>query len=143
MMGRRLPPEWSVMPVPMELSSIIINDMLDQQVISLREVDGERSFSIVIGTTEAMAISRRVKGVLPPRPLTHDLLDSVIDSLGGRLEAIEINNLQAETYFARLHLRRGEELIKVDCRPSDAIALGSRGSVPILVAEHVLEAAAR
>jgi bifunctional DNase/RNase len=131
------------MSVPMELSSIVINDMLDQQVISLREVDGERGFSIVIGSNEARAIRNRLKGIIPPRPLTHDLLGSVMEALGGKLEAIEIHNLQAETYFARLHVRRGDDLLQIDCRPSDAIALGAGGTVPILVAEHVLDAAAQ
>ncbi|HEX8341696.1 MAG TPA: bifunctional nuclease family protein [Tepidisphaeraceae bacterium] len=131
------------MSVPMELSSIVINDMLDEQVISLREVDGEREFSIVIGSNEAKAISRRLKGLIPPRPMTHELLESVVEALGAKLEAIEIYNLQATTYFAYLHLRHGQDVRKVDCRPSDAIALGAAGGVQILVAEHVLDEVAR
>jgi len=127
------------MSVRMELARIIIKELQDEQIIVLKEVDGDRSFPIVIGAVEAAAIDRRLKGVLAPRPMTHDLLANVIEELGGELEAIEINNLQTHTFFARLHIRQNGELIKVDSRPSDAIALGIAGNVPILVAEHVLD----
>ena len=129
------------MPIPMELVRVVIVETQEHQLIVLREVGGERSFPIVIGTVEAAAIDRRLKGVPPPRPLTHDLLASVIDQLGATLEAIEINDLQEHTFFARLHVRSGGKLVKIDCRPSDAIALGVVGNAPILVAEHVLNEA--
>ncbi len=129
------------MSVQMELNKIIISEMQDQQIIVLKEVDGERKFPIVIGSAEAYAIDRRLKGMLHPRPLTHDLLASVIDQLGGAIERIEINNLQDHTFYARIHIRRDGQVVKVDSRPSDAIALGVAGDVPIYVAEHVLEAA--
>lgn len=131
------------MPVVMELARIIISEMQDQQVIVLKEVAGERAFPIVIGSGEAYAIDRRLKGIQTPRPLTHDLLATVIESLGGELEAIEINNLQDRTFFARLVIRQNDRTIKIDSRPSDAIALGIATNVPILVAEHVLEEAAQ
>ncbi len=127
------------MSVQMELSKIIISENLEQQIIVLREVDGERKFSIVIGTNEALAIDRRLKGFVHPRPLTHDLLASVIEEMGGQIDRIEINNLQEHTFFARIHIRRDGEIVKVDSRPSDAIALGVATTVPIYVAEHVLE----
>src|SRR5215510_14371457 len=73
----------AVVPVHMELKRIIISEVHDQQVIMLREVDGDRSFPIVIGIFEATSIDRRVKKMASPRPLTHDLVTSVIDSLGG------------------------------------------------------------
>ncbi len=126
------------MAVQMELFRIIISEMNDQQIIMLREVDGERSFSIVIGSTEAYAIDRRIKGLVPPRPLTHDLLSTIVEQLGGTLDHIEINDLQHGTYFAKLHIRQGKTVLKIDSRPSDAIALGAATSVPIFVAEHVL-----
>jgi uncharacterized protein len=128
----------AVMPVQMELSKIIISEMQDRQLIWLKEVDGERKFTIVIGPVEAMAIDRRLKGSPMPRPMTHDLLASVIEAMGGNLERIEINDLQQGTFFARLLIRQGEKLIEVDSRPSDAIALGIATMVPIFVADHVL-----
>jgi bifunctional DNase/RNase len=114
--------------------------MQDQQVIMLKEVDGDRKFPIVIGSSEAYAIDRRLKGHVMPRPLTHDLLANVIEEMGGTIEKIEINNLQDHTFFARIHVRRDGQTIEIDSRPSDAIALGIATTVPIYVAEHVLDA---
>lgn len=127
------------MPVQMELKRIIISEVHDQQVIMLREVDGERSFPIVIGIFEATSIDRRVKGMPSPRPLTHDLVASVIDSLGGELRDIYISELRDHTYYAKLRIRMDGEMIEVDSRPSDAIALAVTAKVPIYVAEDVLE----
>lgn len=129
------------MSVQMELHKIIISEMRDTQYIVLKEVDGDRKFPIVIGSPEAFAIERRLKGVMMPRPLTHDLLASVIEQLGGTIEKIEINNLQDHTFFARIHIRQDGQTIEIDSRPSDAIALGIATTVPIYVAEHVLDAA--
>jgi hypothetical protein len=128
------------MSVQMELHKIIISEMQDSQIIVLKEVDGERNFPIVIGSPEAMAIDRRLKGNHMPRPQTHDLLASVIQQLGGTLEKIEINDLAEGTFFAMLYIRRDGELLEIDSRPSDAIALGIATTVPIYVAEHVLNA---
>jgi bifunctional DNase/RNase len=101
-------------------------------------VDGDRNFPIVIGSPEALAIDRRLKGHLPPRPLTHDLLANVIELLGAEIDRIEINNLENHTFFAKIQIRHNGELIEIDSRPSDAIALGIATNVPIYVAEHVL-----
>ncbi|HVT89346.1 MAG TPA: bifunctional nuclease family protein [Tepidisphaeraceae bacterium] len=131
------------MPVQMELNKIVISDMQESQYIVLKEVDGERNFPIVIGTPEAIAIDRRLKGITMPRPMTHDLLASVIEEMGGTLERIEINNLQDHTFYARLLIRINGNIIEVDSRPSDAIALGVATLVPIYVAEHVLEEVCR
>jgi uncharacterized protein len=128
------------MSVQMELNKIIISEMQEQQIIMLKEVDGERSFAIVIGDNEAKAIDRRLKGIPMPRPMTHDLLASVIEQLGGTVEKIEITNLQEHTFFASIHIRQNGDTLEIDSRPSDAIALGIATSVPIFVAEHVLDA---
>jgi bifunctional DNase/RNase len=126
------------MAVEMELNKIIISEMQDEQIIILREVDGERTFPIVIGSSEAFAIDRRLKGIVHPRPLTHDLLADVIEKLGGDLDHIEINDIQKHTFFARLYIRQQDQMIEIDSRPSDAIALGIATAVPIYVADHVL-----
>lgn len=131
------------MPVEMELHRIVIKEMEDQQYIFLKEVDGEREFVIVIGSAEAYAIDRRLKGFHPQRPLTHDLLASVIEQLGGTIHHIEINNLEGGTFFALIHIKQDGRMIEIDSRPSDAIALGIANSVPIFVAEHVLDQACR
>jgi uncharacterized protein len=127
------------MSVQMELHKIVISEMQDRQLIWLKEVDGERRFTIVIGSSEAMAIDRRLKGAAAARPLTHDLLATIIEQLGGQLERIEINDLQGGTFFARLHIRQDGRIVEVDSRPSDAIALGIATMVPIFVADHVLD----
>ena len=126
------------MPVQMELKRIIISEVHDQQVIMLKEVEGERSFPIVIGIFEATSIDRRVKGMPSPRPLTHDLVASVIENMGGDLQDIYISELRDHTYFAKLRVRMNGELVEVDSRPSDAIALAVTAKVPIYVAEDVL-----
>jgi uncharacterized protein len=127
------------MSVQMELHKIIISELQEQQIIMLKEVDGERTFPIVIGNSEALAIDRRLKGVPPQRPMTHDLLASVIEQLGGTIDQIEINDLENHTFFARIHIRQNGKIQQIDSRPSDAIALGIATSVPIFVAEHVLD----
>lgn len=126
------------MSVQMELHQIIIREMQDQQIIVLKEVDGEREFPIVIGSSEASAIDRRLKGIPTARPLTHDLLANTVESLGGTIERIEIHDLQDHTFFASIHIHQNGKTVQVDSRPSDAIALGIATSVPIFVAEHVL-----
>jgi len=125
-------------PIPMELRRIIISEVDEHQVIVLREVDGERSFPIVIGLFEATSIDRRVKGMQAPRPLTHDLITSAIELLGGEVQDIVISDLKDHTYFAKLRIRHEGELLEVDCRPSDAIAVAVTAKVPIYVSEDVL-----
>src|SRR3990172_6912977 len=107
----------------MELARIVISEINDQQIIYLREVDGERMFPILIGIFEATSIDRRVKGEFPPRPLTHDLLKNTIEELGGEVQDVVINNLMDHTYFAVIRIRSNGEMIQIDSRPSDAIAL--------------------
>ncbi len=126
------------MEVRVDLAQIIISETRDTQIIVLRERDGNRNLPIVIGLTEALAIDRRVKGVQLQRPLTHDLLGNVIESLAAELEKIVINDLQDHTFYAKLVIRQQGELIEVDSRPSDAIALGVATEVPIYVEDHVL-----
>ena len=128
----------ALVPVQMELKRIIISEVHDQQVIMLKEVEGDRSFPIVIGMFEATSIDRRVKKMPSPRPLTHDLVASVIDSMGGDLQDVFISELRDHTYFAKLRIRINGELVEVDSRPSDAIALAVTANVPIYVAEDVL-----
>lgn len=126
------------MEVRCDLARIIITDTSDQQLIVLRERDGERAFPIVIGSFEALAIDRRLKGIPMPRPLTHDLLATIIEQLGGELEKIVINDLREHTFYAKLVIRQNGQLIEIDARPSDAIALGVAGDVAIYVEDHVL-----
>ncbi|MCA9025687.1 MAG: bifunctional nuclease family protein [Planctomycetaceae bacterium] len=132
------------MLVPMELVRIVISEINDQQVVFLREIDGERSFPILIGLFEASSIDRRVQakvhGELPPRPLTHDLLRQAIEELGGEAQDVVINNLMDHTYYAVIRVKKDGELIELDSRPSDAIALSVHYDpfLPIYVDDTVL-----
>jgi bifunctional DNase/RNase len=125
--------------VQMELTRIIISENTEQQIIFLREVDGDRNFPIVIGLFEATSIERRVKQQPAARPLTHDLLASTIELLGGELQDIYINELRDHTYYAKLRIRHDGEIVEVDSRPSDAIAVAVTVDVPIYVSEEVLD----
>ncbi len=131
------------MQVRVDLAKIIISETIDQQIIVLKERDGERSFPIVIGIAEAFAIDRRLKGITTPRPLTHELLANTIEQLGGQLEKIIINDLREHTFYAKLVIRQDGRLIEIDSRPSDAIALGVAIEAPIYVEEHVLREVAQ
>lgn len=132
------------MQVEMQLSRIIISEINEQQVIYLREVEGHRQFPILIGIFEATSIDRRVKHYESPRPLTHDLLVSAVESMGGELESVIITELRDHTYFANLRVRYEGEMIDIDARPSDAIAVAVTCDppLPIYVSEEVLEDAA-
>jgi bifunctional DNase/RNase len=130
------------MPVQMELSRILIRETNDYQIIELREINGERTFPIVIGLAEAQAIERRLRGIEIKRPQTHELLANIIESFGGELQSITIHNLEDHTFFASLDIKKPDgAIMNVDSRPSDAIALGIAKGVPIYVAEHVLDGA--
>jgi bifunctional DNase/RNase len=122
----------------MELRRIIISELVEHQIVVLKEVEGERNFPIVIGLFEATSIDRRVKGIQSPRPLTHDLVSAVVEQLGGEIQDIVISDLKEHTYFAKLRVRKDGELTEVDCRPSDAIAIAVANRVPIYVSEDVL-----
>ncbi|MEM9417758.1 MAG: bifunctional nuclease family protein [Planctomycetota bacterium] len=138
------------MQIQMELARILISETEDTHYLELREVEpasGEpRKFPILIGFNEAAAIERRLMGQVPPRPQTHELLASVVEELGFELERVVISDLADHTFFAKLHLRSisdESDMREVDSRPSDAIALGVANSVPIFVAEAVLDEVCR
>ncbi|MFN8711195.1 MAG: bifunctional nuclease family protein [Planctomyces sp.] len=129
------------MPVPMELTRVIISEINDQQAIYLKERDGIRTFPILIGPFESQIINRRLLEEPPFRPLTHDLLRNVIGAMGGKATEVIITDMREHTYYAILKVQQGDQLIEIDCRPSDAVALAVHYDppLPISVAEHVLE----
>lgn len=131
------------MPIEMQLAKIIISEINENQIVFLREVDGDREFPILIGIFEATSIDRRVKNIARPRPLTHDLIVEVVDSLGGELDSVVITELREATYYANLRIKRDGEIIEIDTRPSDAIAIAVTCTprLPIYVAESVLDEA--
>jgi uncharacterized protein len=127
------------MNVEVELSRIIIDEASDQQVIVLKEKNGPRSLPIIIGIVEIMAIERRLKRMITARPLTHDLLNSVIESLGANIEKVVVRDIKNHTYYATIFLKVDGKKVEIDSRPSDAIALTASSTIPLYVAEHVFE----
>jgi len=127
--------------VLVELSRIVINERSKDQVIYLREEGTGRELALVVGMFEADSIYRFLQDLEPRRPLTHDLMSSLIGELGAGLERVVVDGLEDEIYRATLELRRGEELIKVDARPSDAVSIALRLGAPMAVAQSVFEAA--
>ena len=133
------------MPVQMQLSRIIISDINPQQIIYLKEIEGDeerrRTFPILIGQFEADSINTGIKRIQSPRPRTHELLVKAIEQMGGELDSVVISELRDHIYFAHLRVKRDGELIEIDSRPSDAIAVAVACDpiLPIYVAEDVLE----
>lgn len=115
--------------------------MFDQKntmaVVVLTDEEGKRSLPIWVGLFEAQAILLGLQEVKTPRPLTHDLMASVISGLGAQLEQIVISKIEDNTFFALLHLKLNDQLVTVDARPSDCIALSLRTGTPIYISEEV------
>ncbi|GIK52794.1 MAG: bifunctional nuclease family protein [Planctomycetaceae bacterium] len=126
--------------VPFTLARIIFNEMQSMQHVILKQVGKERHFAIQIGDSEAMAIYRRAMKRYHQRPLTHDLLDRVIAGMGGSLKSVEISDLRDHTYYATLVIETADGPVRIDARPSDAIALLVGNNVDLFVDEtRVLE----
>lgn len=129
------------MAVEMSIESIRVSIMNYQRVVILKEKEAERYLPIWIGAAEADAIAVRLQEVSVARPLTHDLLRSVIDSLGGQVTSVVVNDLANDTFYAHIILDVNGKQLEIDSRPSDAIALAVRARVPIFAEESVLERA--
>jgi len=125
--------------VEVELAKIIIDEKRPEQVIVLKEKEGKRALPIVIGLLEASSIKMRLSGFKPQRPLTHDLMHSILDNLEVRLERVIIDRLENNTFFAKLIVRLNGDTKRIDARPSDSIALAVRTKSPIFVEEEVLQ----
>ncbi len=127
--------------IEMTIDSIRVSLMNYQRVVILKEKMADRYLPIWIGPAEADAIAVKLQGVSVPRPLTHDLLQSVIDTLGASVNSIIVNELKNDTFYAKITLNVDEGQMEVDSRPSDALALAVRVEVPIYVEESVLDKA--
>lgn len=127
--------------IEMVVDSIRVSLMNYQRVVILKEKETNRYLPIWIGAAEADAIAVKLQGVAVPRPLTHDLLQSVVDAFGGRIQQIVVNDLKNDTFFAKIVISVDGSQMEIDSRPSDAIALAVRVSAPIFADESVLERA--
>jgi len=127
--------------IEMTIDSIRVSLMNYQRVVILKEKLARRYLPIWIGPAEADAIAVKLQGVNVPRPLTHDLLSLVIDSLGATVNSIIVSDLKSDTFYAKIVLNVDGEQIEIDSRPSDALALAVRAEVPIYAEEAVIDKA--
>jgi len=126
--------------IEMELNKIVIDEKRHDQLIVLKEKDGNRILPIVIGLAEASAIKLKISGFQPPRPLTHDLLQSTIENLEASIDKIIIDKLEENTFHAKIVLKTASGSIKtIDARPSDSIALAVRAHAPIFVEDEIIK----
>jgi uncharacterized protein len=124
----------------MELNKIVIDEKRHDQLIVLKEKDGERILPIVIGLSEASAIKLKISGFNPPRPMTHDLLHTAIENLEASIEKIIIDKLEENTFHAKILLKtKSGEIKTIDARPSDSIALAVRARAPIFVEDDIIK----
>lgn len=123
----------------MELNKIVIDEKRHDQLIVLKEKNGDRVLPIVIGLAEASAIKLKISGFNPPRPLTHDLMHTTIEYLEAKIDKVIIDKLEENTFHAKLVLKKasGEEKV-IDARPSDSIALAVRAHAPIFVEDGII-----
>ncbi len=125
--------------VEMELNKIVIDEKRHDQLIVLKEKEGNRVLPIVIGLAEASAIKLKISGFIPPRPLTHDLLHSLIENLEASIDKIIIDKLEENTFHAKIVLKTASSSFKIiDARPSDSIALAVRAHAPIFVEDDII-----
>jgi hypothetical protein len=129
------------MLVEMEIKGLMLDPVTSVPIVILKDEDGARVLPIWVGPSEASAIALQIENIAPPRPMTHDLLRDVIGALGVTVTRVIISALKGSTFFAFLELRQGADVLLVDARPSDALALAIRARAPVFVRSEVLEQA--
>jgi bifunctional DNase/RNase len=129
------------MLIEMSIRGLMIDPVTNMPIVILRDADNQRALPIWVGPVEANAIALQIENVLPPRPLTHDLLRNLLTALDAELRRVVISDLSASTFYAYLELNRRGETIYLDARPSDAIALSIRTKAPVFVDTRVLDQA--
>ncbi|OGW44326.1 MAG: hypothetical protein A2132_01920 [Nitrospirae bacterium RBG_16_43_11] len=123
----------------MKVRGLVFDPHTNMYIVILNDEENKEVLPIWIGKFEANAICFILEGITPPRPMTHDLTKSILDTLDIKIISIVINNLKENTYYAKIHLSAQGSEVVIDSRPSDAIALALRSSAPIFVSEDVLE----
>jgi len=127
------------MLVPMIISGLAVDPVTKNPIVILKEIDGERTLPIWIGFLEATAIASELEGIQFSRPMTHDLLKNIMETVNIKIDKIEVCDLRNNTYYALIHISYNEKTITIDARPSDALALSLRVEAPIFVEEKVID----
>ncbi len=129
------------MLIEMAIKGLMMDPITNLPIVILKDPEGQRVLPIWVGAVEANAVALQIENVAPPRPLTHDLIRSILQELGATLVRVVIHDLRDSTFFAYLELKREGETTLVDVRPSDALALALRAKAPVFVHPRVLERA--
>jgi bifunctional DNase/RNase len=129
------------MEIEMRIKGLVVDPISKMPIVVLEDIKNERMLPIWIGVFEANAIALRIENIATPRPMTHDLLNNLLDKLNIKVEKIVVNDVRDNTFYALIHCRYEDQIITIDSRPSDAIALVLRTDAPIFVEESVVEKA--
>lgn len=124
--------------IEMKVMGIALDVRTNSPIVVLHDLENRKALPIWIGSAEASAIIRCIEGLVVARPMTHDLITNIVEKTGYKIEKIEINDVEKDTYYATIFMRKGKELLEIDSRPSDAIAIAMRAEAPIYVTANVL-----
>lgn len=127
------------MQIEMSIKGLMVDPVTNMPIVILRDSDGKRTLPIWVGVFEANAIALQIENVSTPRPMTHDLLRNVIQDLNGDVQKIVVSDLKDNTFYAVLHVVVAGEMVMIDARPSDAIALALRVRAPIFAEDAVID----
>ena len=127
------------MLVPVMISALGLDSSSNNPVVILKEIGGNRTVPIWIGILEASAIASELEGVKYLRPMTHDLLKNILESMEVKVNKVEVCDLKENTYYALIHMTYNDKKMTIDARPSDALALSLRTKVPVFVSEDVMD----
>jgi len=127
------------MQIEMVIKGLMVDPITSMPIVILRDREGDRVLPIWVGVFEANAIALQIENISTPRPMTHDLLTNVLRDLGARVQRIVISDLKDNTFYALIYVEYGGEVVAIDARPSDAIALALRAQAPIFVEEYVID----
>ena len=129
------------MQIEMTIKGLMVDPITNMPIIILRDKTGDRVLPIWVGIFEANAIALQMENITTPRPMTHDLLKNVVEELKGAVQKVVVSELRDNTFYALVYVETAGDLLAIDARPSDAIALALRARAPILVEEAVIDSA--
>jgi uncharacterized protein len=129
------------MEVEMKIRGLMVDPSTNMPIVVLKDVNGETLLPIWVGLYEANAIALEIEKIAPPRPMTHDLLKNLVQSLNGSVQKVVVTELRDDTFFAVVWMEQDGETVAIDARPSDALALALRADCPIFVSDQVLQLA--
>ena len=129
------------MEIEMKIKGLIVDPISNMPIVVLKDVNSNRILPIWIGVFEANAIALQIEKIPTPRPMTHDLIKNILNTFGIEIQKIVVNQIKDNTFYALIYCKYNEEILTIDSRPSDAIAIALRVNAPIYVTEEVMEKA--